>query len=150
MTTIHGHARLGVTSLTYSSWKSMLGRCRCSASHPNYALYAGRGIRVCDAWTGSFEQFLKDMGPRPSKKHSLDRIDSNGHYEPGNCRWATVREQLANRRNSQKIEFNGKTQTIGDWALELGIARPTLWHRLVVYKWPVERALTAPVRDWGR
>lgn len=75
----------------------MKGRCYTpSTSH--FELYGGRGVRVCEQWRGSFETFLADVGRKPTPKHSLDRIDTNGHYEPGNVRWATQKEQIANRR----------------------------------------------------
>ena len=81
----------------YRAWRDMLSRCE----NPNtryYELYGGRGISVCDRWRGSFEMFYADMGPRPSPRHSIDRIDNDGDYEPGNCRWATWTEQNANKR----------------------------------------------------
>lgn len=93
----HGHAT-GVLSPEYRSWAAMKGRCKYP-SVQGFQNYGGRGISVCSRWL-SFDNFLADMGPRPSPKHSIDRVDVNGNYEPGNCRWATAVEQAANKRPS--------------------------------------------------
>lgn len=93
-------------SSTYNTWISMKQRCLNSQA-PNYELYGGRGIKICDRWIHSFENFLEDMGEKPSEKHSIDRIDVNGNYEPSNCRWATNDEQQNNKRNSVKEMVNG-------------------------------------------
>lgn len=93
----HGH-RKPHPSLTYVSWQGMRQRCS-NPSVDSYQYYGGRGIRVCDHWL-VFENFLADMGERPSKEFSIDRVDPNGNYEPGNCRWATIVEQRQNRRET--------------------------------------------------
>jgi hypothetical protein len=103
----------------HDAWRGMLARCR-NPRHPSYKNYGGRGITACERWN-SFENFLDDMGKRPSPKHSLDRIDNNGNYEPGNCRWATRREQANNTRMNRFVTFDGRTMTLAQWARETGI-----------------------------
>jgi len=134
----HGHSG----TLTHTSWSSMLARCR-NKRHGSYADYGGRGIKVCARWH-SFPNFLEDMGERPSRAYSLDRIDVNGNYEPGNCRWATDKVQQSNRRCNVRITSNSRTQTVSEWADELGMARALLRWRLAA-GWPVEKALYYPV-----
>ena len=86
-----------------SVWKDMRARCH-RASHADFKYYGGRGISVCDRWRESFEAFYADMGSRPSNKHSIDRINNDGNYEPGNCRWATRSEQERNKRAKRLAE----------------------------------------------
>lgn len=126
----------------YRSWYHMHIRCS-RAGATGYEYYGARGIRVCDSW-GSFENFLRDMGERPSPLHSIDRIDTNGHYDPTNCRWATAVEQARNKRSNRLITFNGETLPISAWAERLGIRTDTLWRRLAC-GWSIERALGRPV-----
>ena len=98
----HGFARVKHKHPIYYIWKEMRARCQ-NQQTKHYHRYGGRGIKVCDGWKDSFETFLVDMGDRPSSKHSIDRIDGDGNYEPSNCRWATALEQASHRRISQKL-----------------------------------------------
>lgn len=105
-------------------------RARCSSPKANnYHLYGARGITVCKRWM-SFKNFLEDMGERPTRQHSIDRIDNNGNYEPSNCRWATKAMQANNRRTNRKITWNGVTKNATEWAKDLGIRQKTLFHRM--------------------
>lgn len=113
---------------TYKCWQSMLGRCR-NPSLPNFSDYGGRGINICERWE-KFENFLADMGFAPTIKHSLDRIDNDGDYKPENCRWATIKEQNRNRRDTRLLTHQGKKMCIVDWANELGISESTIRGRL--------------------
>lgn len=94
-------------SSIHNIWMSMIGRCN-TPSHSSYERYGARGIRVCDRWANSFETFLSDIGPRPSLRHSLDRRDVNGHYEPGNVVWATSQQQNRNRRDNLRVTYDGR------------------------------------------
>lgn len=111
-----------------SSYNSMINRC-CNEKDNYYKNYGGRGIKVCDRWQKSFEDFLSDMGKRP-EGFSLDRIINDGNYEPNNCRWASAIEQANNRKTNRFVNFNGKTQTISQWSRELGISKSVIKDRL--------------------
>jgi hypothetical protein len=126
------------TTPTYNSWRSMRHRCD-NESNVGYAQYGGRGISYCERWA-LFENFLADMGERPEGK-TLDRIDPDGNYEPSNCRWATVSEQIWSRRTSTLI--NGVP--LGQLAAEHGI-NPKLLRKRLVAGWALEKALTTPSR----
>lgn len=121
-------------------WRDLINRChnpRCKSFHR----YGARGIQVCTRWRTSYELFRADMGVRPSKDHSIERIDNEGDYTPQNCRWATRQEQANNRRTNRRITFNGETRTLTEWARHLGINRRTLFSRFGK-GWPLQRALT--------
>jgi hypothetical protein len=129
----------------YQAWRAMINRCY-RPEDISFHNYGGRGIQVAAAWLESFEQFFTHVGPRPTPQHSLDRYpDKDGNYEPGNVRWATLVEQQNNMRTNHLLTYQGKTQTIAQWARELGINHLTLRGR-IQNGWSVERALTTPVR----
>jgi len=134
----HGESK----SREFKTWVLMRQRC----SNPNsfgFSDYGGRNIKVCKRWL-KFDNFLADMGRRPSPKHSIDRVDVNGDYEPSNCRWATKKEQGNNTRVNVLLALNGKTQTMTQWAEHLGFKVATLWRRLQL-GWTIEKTLTMPV-----
>lgn len=128
---------------TYKTWQSMNERCS-TPTHQKWDDYGGRGIMVCDRWRESFANFLADMGEKPAGL-SLDRIDNNGHYEPGNCRWATWHEQQNNRRSNRVIEFRGERLTITQISVLTGIPSGTIGSR-VDRGWTIEDAATRPCR----
>lgn len=125
---------------TYASWQCMKSRCVRGKRH------AGRGVKVCDRWKNSFQNFLDDMGERP-EGHQLDRIDNDGNYEPGNCRWVTPIVNNNNRENSIRITYKGETRTILEWCEITKIKEFTLRGRLK-RGFSVEEALTRPVGRW--
>ncbi len=125
----HGHARKGKYTPEYYAWSDAKGRCYRKTKW-NYERYGGRGITMCERWLNSFANFLADMGLRPSPEHSLDRFpNNNGNYEPGNCRWATRKQQVRNRRSNQLVSFNGETHLLIEWSEMLGIPYKTLFAR---------------------
>jgi hypothetical protein len=126
----------------YSTWRNMRVRCNL-ATNEHYPDYGGRGIKVCDRWA-DFLAFLQDMGPRPSSRHTIDRIDVNGNYEPGNCRWATPKEQCRNRRNNTRLTYASVTLTAVEWSEKLGGTRHVVAKR-IQNGWSVERAVTTPI-----
>ena len=145
--TIATHGEAAKTK-EYTAWMNMKKRCY-DKNYKAYKWYGQRGITVCDRWLSDYKNFLDDMGRKPSQKHSLDRIDSNGNYTPGNCRWANQHTQATNSSHPHMISLGGKTLCMRDWAKELKIGETTLSARINTYKWTVERALTTPVM-WQR
>jgi len=125
----HGDARRGAMAPEYHSYRNMISRCFLP-SFPQYPDYGGRGITVCGAWRSSYYQFLTDMGRQPTKSHSLERIDNNGNYEPGNVKWATPKEQARNTRRNHFVEIRGERKTISEWSEILGLKYSTIYYRL--------------------
>lgn len=136
-------ARSGTHRMTgtpsYESWRAMRERCN-NPNNSHYAAYGGRGIKVCASWQASFEAFLADMGERPEGT-TLDRINPDGNYEPGNCRWADSKTQALNTTRNVIIEWQGQRRTLTEWASDMGITDSALAIRLE--RWPLERAMTS-------
>lgn len=124
----------------HNIWLSMRARCQSPNNHA-YGDYGGRGIGVCKEWSESFEVFYRDMGPRPSSRHTLDRINNDGPYSPENCRWATAEEQANNRRSSRFVEYQGQVHTIAEWSRIIGISQEAFRRKLIDDKWPIERIM---------
>lgn len=146
MKTTHGHRVNYKSSPTYASWESMSQRCNNPKYH-RYPDYGGRGIQVCQRWL-KFENFLADMGERPEGK-TLERKENDKGYYPENCKWATVIEQANNKRNNHFLTYEGKTQTIAQWANEIGMLRSVLSSR-IHRCWSIEKALTKSIRGIRR
>lgn len=132
----------------YRAWINMQSRCT-NPKTPGYDGYGGRGISVCPRWMGNFENFLADVGPRPTSEHSLDRIDVNGNYEPGNVRWALPTTQCRNQRANHKVSVGGSVMTLAD-----AVDRAPVPYNTVLYRlkrgWRVEDAIRLPARKGFR
>lgn len=139
----------GSPSKEYSTWISIKQRCynpRCAA----YKVYGAKGVTVCAPWRKSFVSFLSDIGRAPSQKHSIDRINPNLGYAPGNCRWATSKEQGENRSNSRFLVCKSEVMTVAQAARRFGIHHTTLVHRLEKYDWDLEKATEKPLRHYAK
>ncbi len=139
---VHGYASGLKLKTEYISWQSMISRCS-NSNGDKYKNYGGRGITVSKEWR-EFKNFIRDMGNKPDKSYSLDRIDVNGNYCKENCRWATQKTQMNNTSCNRVLEYNGKTKTTAQWASETGIGHSTIWVRLKL-GWSVEDTLGKPV-----
>ena len=128
----------------YLAWNSMRHRCH-NPRRKDFANYGGRGIVVCEKWREDFSAFLKDVGKRPSRKHTLDRIRNDKNYEPGNVRWATRKDQARNRRSNRLLSYNGERLTITEWAERAGVSRETFHFRLE-RGWSMAKAVTTPLQ----
>lgn len=131
-------------STMHRLWKSIKARCN-NPKVRSYRNYGGRGIKMWPPWNASFRLFLAEIlieiGPKPSPKHSIDRIDNERGYEPGNLRWATNAEQSRNRRGVHRIEFDGASRTFEEWSAITGIKAGTIRHRVMRGGWGVADAL---------
>jgi len=140
----HGESNWVRNTPEYRAWCHMKGRCN-DERDKSYPDYGGRGIRVCDEWQENYKAFLDAIGRRPSPTHSLDRIDVNGNYQPGNVRWATRKRQNNNTRANRFIDFGGERLTLSEWSDRTGIGSSTIAYRIKA-GWAVEHALTMGVR----
>lgn len=128
----------------YSTYAQMIHRCT-NPNSKNYHRYGGRGIKVCKEWLGNPEQFFKDMGPKPTPKHSIDRINNDGDYSPDNCRWATNKEQSNNQSTNHLITFNGETKNIQQWSEAFNLNQNT-FHSRILHGWSIDRILSEPTQ----
>lgn len=133
-------------SPTWVTWQGLVQRCN-NPKAPGFHRYGGRGITVCARWL-KFANFLADMGIRP-KGYTIERIDNNGGYHPGNCKWATYKEQENNKSTNKHLTFNGLTLTLSQWADKTGIYYNTIRQR-IARQWPIERILTEPTRTYPK
>lgn len=123
--TRHGMSRIP----EYSVWRAMIQRCT-NPRTVGWHRYGGRGISVCHSWLHSFDCFIRDMGRKPTPRHEIDRINNNGNYEPGNCRWATSKEQKQNTSLTRIVEYNGESLSVSEWSRRIGVCPSTLLYRL--------------------
>lgn len=152
----HGHAIKGDVTKEYKAWSKLKARC-LDENGKDYPRYGGRGITVCERWRESFENFYADIGPKPSNKRSIDRIDNDGHYSCGKCdectisgwpanvRWATDTEQARNKSNTRFIDFDGQSICLSEWSEKTGMRSSVILHRLK-RGWSVEASLSKPPR----
>jgi hypothetical protein len=148
-TTIHGCANKNNRPYEYTLWRNIKDRC-FRKENKDYIDYGGRGISLYDGWVDSFIDFYRYIGERPSKLHSLDRIDNSKGYEPGNVRWATQKDQCRNKRNNVILTVNGESLCLTEWAEKLGVSLQTLSSRYCQLGWDAERTINTPVRSMAK
>lgn len=141
--TTHGDSVHGSVSPEYSIWQGIKERC-ANPNSPAFENYGGRGISMCERWLNSYENFIADMGRRPTPKHTIERKDNERGYSQENCCWATRFEQARNTRRNHRLEIDGVTQTIADWASTAGIPASRLYAR-IKSGWDPKTAVTTPV-----
>lgn len=127
----------------YCVWRDIIQRC-CNPKEPNYKRYGARGIKICDKWRHSFEQFYKDVGQRPCKSYELDRINNDGDYEPRNVRWVNKKQNNRNRRNNKWFTIDGETKCLSEWCEMYNKKFGCVDGRLK-RGWDIKRALIEPV-----
>lgn len=140
----HGKSK----SKEYRAWTALKTRCS-NTNSKSYSQYGGRGITVCDRWKTSFENFYSDLGPAPGSEFSIERMDTQGHYEPRNCVWATARQQANNKRNNLYVKIDGETMTLTQASRIFDVPHSTLsarWHRGM----PIRAAVSIPVRELNK
>jgi len=118
----HYNSQRGKTTTEYISWCHLRYRC-CNPKNHKYKDYGARGIKVCERWLESFNNFLEDMGKKPSKEYTIDRIDNNGDYEPSNCKWSNPKEQNRNQRTNVIVEYDGEKMVLIDFCKKIGANR---------------------------
>ena len=142
----HGHKLGQRATPTYQSWRGMVQRCTNPKAN-GYRHYGGKGVCICERWR-KFARFLADMGERPEGT-TIDRIDVNGHYEPGNVRWATATTQMRNTSRNHPLTHEGRTMAVSAWAEARGMSASTLWNR-IADGWSTADALDTPVGKYIR
>jgi hypothetical protein len=142
----HGEAGGIKPSPEYRTWINIKSRCY-NRNCRQYYKYGAKGIKVCQRWLDSFEAFLEDMGRRPSSKHSIDRKNTRSDYEPGNCKWATAKEQSRNKTTSRLITANGQTKTLIEWSEEIGLDHASILGR-IARGYTEEEAVTTPRNNY--
>lgn len=149
----HGHKRNYKPTKVYRAWQLMKTRCTDS-TNKNWDRYGGRGITICRRWLlgedgkSGFECFALDVGDPPTQDHTLERPDNSKGYSPKNIKWASRLEQGNNKCNNVKFTAFGETLTIPRWAAKVGLNAMTLYERIRILNWPIEKALTTPTRKW--
>lgn len=131
----------GTGTREHETWRDMIKRCHRSW-HYAYKYYGARGIKVCERWH-KFENFRDDMGPKP-EGYTIERIDNDKDYSPENCKWASMKEQSYNKRNSRKIEYDGQAKSIFEWG-ELSVVSARTFYNRINLGWDMKRALTEPL-----
>lgn len=128
----------------YNTWVHMIQRCH-NPNSKDYPNYGGRGISVCDLWRNSFEAFYMSIGPKPTPKHTIERINTNGNYEPGNVKWATRNEQVLNQRSNVKLTIDGVEKAVSEWARDpdCPVTQFTIYKR-IFRGWNAKRAVFEP------
>lgn len=143
--TTHGASARGRMTAEYRAWQNIIYRCE-NRNARQWADWGGRGIKMWAGWRHDFGRFLAALGPRPSEHHTIERINNDKNYVPGNVRWATRREQNRNKRNVRMMTFKGTRLPRVEWAEKVGLQPDTLAARITA-GWSVRRALTTPTRQ---